>query len=137
MTIEIGKAGGGLPQLAPDLTYPADRKNLNVKTYKEITGIDASGGLTTALSLTGKFAVSLANFLNTTAESMTIKLTIDSVVIWNATFLATSGAQYILGDSGGGNGVAETILCNDSLLLEVQTTADTSINLQYMARPIL
>ena len=138
MTIEVGKAGGGLPQLAPDLTYPGDRVNLNIRTYKQIAGIDATSGLTTALSLSGKFAISLLRFTNTTAELMTVKLTVDGVVIWNDSFngLSTAG-QYLLGNMSAGAGVSETVQCNTSFLLEIQTATDTTINLEYMARPIL
>ena len=138
MTIEVGKAGGGLPQLAPDLTYPGDRVNLNLRTYKQIAGINASLGLTTALSLSGGFAVSLLRFTNTTAELMTVKLTVDGVVIWNASFTGTGTAgQYLLGNMSAGAGVSETVQCNTSFLLEIQTATDTTINLEYMARPIL
>ncbi len=128
---------GGLPQLAPDLTYPGDRRNLNITTYKEITGINASLGLTTALSLSGKFAISLLRFGGTSAELMTIKLTVDGVVIWNDSYTGTSSSQYLLGNVAGGAGTSETIQCNTSFLLELQTATDTSVNLQYMARPIL
>ena len=137
MTIEVGKAGGGLPQLAPDLTYPGDRSNLNLRTYKEITGINASLGLTTALSLSGKFAISLLRFGGASAELMTVKLTVDGVIVWNDSYTGTSTQQYLLGNTSAGAGVSETIECNTSFLLELQTATDTSVNLQYMARPIL
>tara|TARA_R110002153_G_scaffold47169_1_gene133393 strand:+ start:135 stop:665 length:531 start_codon:yes stop_codon:yes gene_type:complete len=130
--------GGGLPQLAPDLTYPGDRKNQNLRTYKEITGINASLGLTTALSLSGKFAISLLRFITIAPEPMTIKLTIDGVVIWNDLFTgAAATSQYLLGNIQAGMGVSEAIQCNTSFLLEIQTATDTSVDLYYMARPIL
>ena len=130
--------GGALPSLAPDLTYPGDRLSLNLKTYKEITGINASLGLTTALSLSGKFAISLLRFKDISTGLMTIKLTVDGVVIWNDSFTGTgTNSQYLLGNTSGGAGVSETIQCNTSFLLEIQTATDPSVDLYYMARPIL
>ena len=129
---------GGLPQLAPDLTYPGDRVNLNIRTYKRIAGIDATSGLTTALSLSGKFAISLLRFSSTSVELMTVKLTVDGVVIWNDSFTSSaSSGPYLLGNVAAGQAVSETMQCNTSFLLEIQTATDTSINLYYMARPIL
>ena len=128
---------GVIPALSPDLTYPGDRFQLNTQTYKQISNIDASAGLTTALSLTGgRFAVSLLQFATLSLENITIKLTIDGVVIWNSTYLAANVTQTLLGTFSA-SGQPELIQCNDSFLLEVQTTADTDIALRYLARPIL
>ena len=140
MTIKTSSLGGGaLPSLTPDLTYPGDRVNLNIRTYKRIAGINASLGLTTALSLSGKFAISLLRFENILEELMTVKLTVDGVVIWNDSFdsIGSISSQYLLGNASAGEGVSETIQCNTSFLLEIQTATDTDINLDYMARPIL
>jgi hypothetical protein len=126
-----------LPQLAPDLTYPGDRNNLNFQTVETISGINGSAGLVTALLLTEKSAFSYLAFTGTSAESMTVKLTIDGVVIWNSTFLATSSSQMLLGYARQGQGAPEMYSCKETLLLEVQTASDTSISLDYLARPIL
>ena len=98
-------------------------------------GIDASAGLTTALSLTGKFAIDYLNFGGVLSENMTIKLTVDGTVIWNDTFVAGNANQLFFGGSSGG--IAESAQCNSSLLLEVQMATDTDINLSYSARPIV
>ena len=128
--------GGGLPRLAPDLTYPS---SLTATTgYIKVTGINAVGALTTALSLTGKFAIDLLQFENITNESMIIKLTVDGVIIWNDTFASGGSTMSLFGSrSTNGTDVSSTMQCNSSLLLEVQTTADASIDLVYVARPIL
>jgi len=134
MTINTsGLGGGGLPRLAPDLTYPADKTG--AASYQQVVGIDASAGLTTALSLTGKFAVSYLNFGGVLSENMTIKLTIDGGVIWNDIFAAASANQLFFGGVSGG--IAESMECNNSLLLEVQMATDTDITLSYLARPLL
>jgi len=128
----------GIPlTLNPDLAYPANRFSQN-NTYIRITGIDASAGLTTALSLTGKYAVSYLEFKSVSIENMTIKLTIDGVIIWNSTFLTDNQEQGLFGNnSSDGDGPDEILQCNDSFLLEVQMASDTSIDLNYLARPIL
>ncbi|MCK5609385.1 hypothetical protein KAR91_46360 [Candidatus Pacearchaeota archaeon] len=133
MTINLSsKTGGSAVLLAPDLTYPSD---LTSPTDPVITvsGIDAQGSLTTVLNLTGKFSIPLLGFTVLTAETITVKLTVDSVVIWNDTF--TSGtALNLLGDLAD---YREPIQCNSTFLLELQTATDTSVDLNYMARAIL
>ena len=134
MTIKTSSLGGGgsLSRLAPDLNFIAD------KTSNGYTAInfDPSSGLTTALSLTGKFAIPFMRIENITSESFTIKLTINSVVIWNRSRVMTATDEYLTGSS---NAAWADIpfSCNTSLLFEVQTTSDSSVDLFYTARPIL
>lgn len=136
--------GGGQIELAPDLTYPSD-KLLDPSTNKQITALDATGGLTTALSLTGKFAISFLFFsVISNGQTLAIKLTIDGIVIWNDigfTFSDAGGELALLGGPntvGSGDKVmAETIICKETFLLEIQTSSDTSITFQFLARPIL
>ncbi len=129
---------GGLPRLAPDLTYPASK--IGSGNFKKITGIDASSGLTTALSLTGNFAVSYLAFHRQTAESNRYKLTVDGVVIWDDTKVASTGVDVFLGNvnvSGTLYSSDTVIECKNSLLLEVHTATDTDIELYYLARAIV
>lgn len=126
--------GGVLPQLAPDLKFPSDKNSLTNTTL--ISGIDGSSGLTTALSLTGKFIVSYISLANFVAETSTVKLTIDGVVIWNDTFTTATGTDYFIGNVVA-NYTDVTLQCNSSFLLEIATTTDTSVDLTYVARPIL
>ena len=138
MTIEVGKAGGGLPQLAPDLNFISNNVASTV-VYQNLL-INPAGALTTALSLTGKFAIAALAFSSVLAENVTIVLTIDDVVIINDNF--TSGISVSLlnatnGTPSGDSNDVGAILCNSSLLLQIQTATDTSVVLNYIARPIL
>jgi len=135
MPILVG-VGGGLPRLAPNLTFPGDRPATD-GTGQVVTGIDASSRLTTVLSLTGKYVISYIVLSALTAESNTSKLTIDGVVIWSDTY--TTGTSDALFGSVETNaaGISESIQCESSFLLEYQTATDTSINLTYQVRPIL
>lgn len=123
--------GGSLPRLAPDLNFIVDKHPLG---YTAVN-FDPSGGLTTALSLTGKFAIPFLRLVNIASESYTVKLTIDGVVIWNSS-RSLANEEYLLGQNTG-NWADIPIMCNSSFLLEVQSTADSSVFLFYTARPIL
>ena len=121
--------------LAPDLSWPSRATSAGIEV---ITGLNMQGSLQTALSLTGKHALSFLYLTNLTAETCTIKLTIDGVVIWNSTF--TTGTTLPLlgninGYTAGNNDLIVQV--NNSLLLEIQTASDTSIDLAFIARPIL
>ena len=136
MTILISSLGacGSLPQLAPDLSFPA---NLNANDgVITVTNIDGSSGLTTALSLSGKWSISLLRFQNLTSESITVKMTVDGVVIWNTSLTPPSSILTLLGHIGTSS-TREFFQCESSLLLEIQTTTDNNCQLAYVARPIL
>lgn len=140
MTIKIGsfEGGGGLLTLAPDLTFPSTLNG--VKGSVVVIGIDASSSLTTILSLTGKFAVDFLYLSRMVLENATIKLTVDGVVIWNDTFLLTNSELSLLGSNEAtsrGVGNSSSILCDSTLLLELQMTTDTDIDFEYLVRPIL
>lgn len=131
----VGSASG-LPQLAPDLTYPSTLSNSS--GFVSVSGIDGSSGLTTALSLSGKFAIDLLWFSGLALESMTFKLTVDGVVIWNSSFTLLVSSLSLFGAfTSSNNSTTSSMQCKNSLLLEIQTTSDTSVTLRYVARPIL
>lgn len=127
-----------LPELAPDLTYPSS-KSSDGQPYYQATGINASAGLTTVLSLTGSFAISMLGFESMTAEQVTIVLTVDGEVKWNDTFTLSSDELWLLGsNSSPVNNIPEAVYgCRSSLTLEIQTATDTSIDFLYMVRPIV
>lgn len=127
--------GGGLVKFAPDLTSFSDRGSV---TSVSLTLLDATGSLTTLLSLTGKFVVHLLNLtLLASNDVAAIRLTIDGVVIWDESGLSSNLAgKSLIGYSAADNW-GEQIRCDASLLLELQMTADTSITFNYMVRPIL
>ena len=146
MTILLNSlvGGGGVPQLAPDLTYPSSKASSG-NNYESITGIDASSGLTTVLNLTGKHVVSLLWFRNMTTENNRVRLTVDGTVIWDDTYtMAAGGAtpgELLLGTIVSTTSpiaaVPEVISCNTSLVLELETATDTNVTLLHMSRPIL
>lgn len=140
MAIDSGDliGGGSNVMLAPDLTYPAD-KLASDNTISQISGIDGSSGLVTALNLTGKHLISFIRYTAITNEIMTHKLTIDGVVIWNGSASSGGNSTTLLGNdpSNTSQTPPETIQCNSSFLLEVSTTTDNAISLNYLARPIL
>jgi hypothetical protein len=124
---------GGLPQLAPDLTWPS---SLSTNTNYATVNLNPMGALTTALSLTGKYAIDLLAFANITAEQVTVKMTVDGVIVWNDTYTAAGNNIRLFGV--GIDGLPpSTMQCKSSLLLEIQTLTDTSVDLNYIARPIL
>jgi len=129
----ITGGGGSGFKLAPDLAFPS--RLTPSGGYATVT-VDPSGALTTMLSLTGNWLINglyLSGFL---AETVTVKLTIDGVVIWNDTFTpATTLHLNTMIDSSAPNGT--DIVCMTSFLLELQTATDTSVSLFYSARPIL
>lgn len=129
--------GGDLPQLAPDLSFPADKANY-LAPYKTVTAAVTAGVLSTVLSLTGKFAYSVGEFSSLIDEAITYKLTVDGVVIWNDVG-GTGGTTQMLMNLTNTQGRGDTglFVCNTSLLMEVQTTTDTSVTMAYLARPLL
>lgn len=136
-----GFGGGGFYKLAPDLNRIANQAAPNL-SYLQIAGIDASGGLTTALSLTGKWLLTAAVFGLTSAELMTVRLTVDGVVIWRNSFTSLSATGIsLLGGNSNISGISGTIndayiYCDETMLIEIETTSDTDIRFQYNARPI-
>lgn len=132
--------GGGLPQLAPDLTYPGDRGSTGLLSI-DVTGIDVSGGvLQEILAATGKFEL---KYLVITAvslsEAVSLKLTIDGEVKWNDSYTidATTRDELIGGVGGAQPTLLESYAVNESLSLEYATNADTNITLSYLLRPVL
>lgn len=123
-------------RLAPDLTYPSSL--FTTAPYEQVIIDPSTGGLVTALSLTGKQAVDLLTFEGLpTTENVVIKLTIDSIVIWNDTFTPTAATLSLFGDTNILDFTFSPFTCDTSFLLEVQTITDTAVTLNYHARPIL
>jgi len=125
--------GGGLYQLAPEL----DR--LGGASNAKFVVINAVGSLTTVINLTGKWMLTAGMFENVAAEIMTLKVTVDGIVIFNSTFTADNSAIAVIGCQLSFNtSINDTyIYCRESLLIELQTTSDSSVQFAYVARPIL
>lgn len=126
-------SGGAGFRLAPDLTYPSSKNSTN--NFMRISPINASESLTTVLSLTGKFVLSHLVFSDQSAETNRYVLTVDGVVIWDASKTASTISDFFLGKYGAAPDIP--IVCNTSILVQVKTTSDATITLVYLARPIL
>lgn len=134
LTAMIGQNYG--VRLAPDLTWFTDRSQ-NARST-QITSIDCSAGLTTLLSLTGKFELQLLYMDGLTTNDIDqIKLTMDGVVIWNTDGMSVNTTLWSLMGKADGDTGPHGLICHTSFLLEMETTADTAINFVYMIRPIL
>jgi len=128
--------GGAGFRLAPDLTYPSSK--VGSGNFTRIENIDASASLTTVLSLTGKFALSYLLIGNQIAETNRYVLTVDGVVIWDASRTAPTTEDFFLGFKGGTSAAADIVIeCNTSILLQVKTATDIIIYVEYLARPLL
>ena len=102
-----------------------------------VSAVDATAGLTTLISLTGKYAVTYINISDlSTTTTYTFRLTIDGVLIFNSAF-TTSGAGTTGNNFEVLNGMA--VLANTSLLLEfdASVSGDTSVGATINARLIL
>jgi hypothetical protein len=121
---------------APDLTWLADH-TLN-QQYKLITAIDATGSLTTLLSLTGKFQISMiwASLISSNDVDQW-KMTIDGVVIHNEDGMSSNSTNHFAMGQGDMDHGFQPFQCNASFLLEAEMTVDASFSLYYHIRPIL
>ena len=67
-------------------------------------------------------------------ETITVKLTVDDIVIWNDTFTSLT-ALPLFGALA--NEPTTPFVCESSLLLELQTDSDASVQFNYIVRPVL
>lgn len=123
-----------LPELAQDLNFVSSLDSTG-SPYKQIT-VNAVGSLTSALSLTGKFALSFIGLANLTINDLSrVKLTIDGEVKIDSTLTGNQATAIIIGSLSSFI-LSETYTCKESLLLEIQTIANTNA-VRYLVRPIL
>jgi hypothetical protein len=132
-----GSSGGGsaLPKLAPDLTWPDDSGTAG--SIVSLNGVNVQGSLQTALLAEGTFSFDYLRISANTIELTTVKLTIDGEVIWNSVDF-TPGSQIFLYNADGTGALAGEggKLVEETFLLEMETLTDTSININYILRPI-
>ena len=126
---------GSVPVLDTDLSFPSSLAS--GVSYKEDTGIDATSGLTTLLTLTGKHVINLLSISSLVSESITIKLTVDGVIRWNDTFVVSSTTLALLGGNFDSSSAYDISSCESSYLLELQTTTASSVTFRHLERPIL
>ena len=128
--------GGGGIKFAPNLNFPSSLTAQ--RGFVVVEGINATGGLTTILSLSGKFIIDGLWFTGLSTEAVTIRATLDGELLWDDTF--ASGVGYLLGGPAGSNNSvsgATSTICEESFTLEIQTTTDTDFDFNYLVRPIL
>ena len=138
-TLNILGGGGGGISLAPDLTFPSTL-NLNIDGVVTVQGVNTVAGLTEMLGLTGKYAIEYLELSAMANESAQIKLTVDSEIIWNNTFTVTAGSLMLYGaqiSASTGSTAGVPFICNTGLSLEVQMSADTSIDIIFSVRKVL
>jgi hypothetical protein len=128
--------GGDLHVLGPDLNFPLDKANGSI--YVNTGTINATGSLTTILSLTGKFLIENLSLNDLIANNIAqIKLTVDGVVVWNVDPVSNSTAEPLIGKLiFNTDPLLEHIGCESSFLLEMQMDSDTDISLLYVVRPL-
>jgi hypothetical protein len=123
-------------RLAPDLTWANDVTNS--ATYESVTNIDASSGLTTVLSLTGRWEILSIYFQGLLADKLLeIKLTVDGIVIWTEAAMADNPTTINLFGAFDGDNGPQGISCDATFLLEFHMDGDSDIDMIYWARPIL
>ena len=126
----------GLPQLAPDLTYPKDKQNAQ-SLVKSVTATVGASPVT-MLSVSGKCVLSsLALGGLSTSGTLTVELVIDGVPIWNTSFANTSSTLNLLGSVGSNvpgdfNGYA----VNPTLTLRLTQSVSSSVICSFLVRPI-
>ena len=123
--------GGSGIKFAPDLTFPSSLRTN--EAYKIVEGIDATGGLTTILSLSGKFIIDYLLLSGaSTLDSTKIRATLDGELLWDDVKTGSTSI-YLLNSTVS---MSPTI-CEESFTLEIQTNTDTDIDFGYLVRPIL
>ena len=125
---------GNWIELAPDLTFPS-AKATGADTYRTSAVTDYStGGLVEAFDLTGPGVFSHLSVSGLTAEEITLKLTVDSVVIWSDTWTCGTGELLFGGDEGATIAVPEMAHFATSFKFEM-TTVDSAVSVLYAWRP--
>lgn len=133
---EIIDIGAG-SRLAIELDFMETRAATTVN-YEQQGLIDASAGLTTLLSLTGRWEIQWFGLSAILANDIDhLKLTIDGVVICSQDGLSSNATTwYPFGPVDGDNGFAH-YMCDSSLLMEVEMSTDTAITFSWAVRAIL
>ena len=123
--------GGSGLTLSPDLSFPSTL-NSPANGLVLVTGVNTTAGLTEMLGLSGKYAIEFLQLNGLASESTQIKLTVDGEVIWDSTFALTATTLTLFGVESG-----TPFICNTDFSLEVQMSADTSIDVAYSVRKIV
>jgi hypothetical protein len=132
---ELLENGGSVIKLAPDLNYLQEQSVGTIQ--KDITGINATGGLTTVLELNGKHLVSALRFTGLTGtDTITVVLEVDGEDIFNSTWVNGSSNLSVFSGTSSGLHMDKNFLVESNMKLKLQTSSDTNVSLTYVARPI-
>ena len=102
---------------------------------ERVSSVDTTtGGLVTVISTSGKFALSHITLSLMPVESLTVKMTVDGVVIFNDTFSNPSSNLKIYDSNSKPNPV---FLSKTSLSLEVESSTGTGVQCDFIARASL
>jgi hypothetical protein len=133
MTINTSNFGGdnALIRLSPDLLALERRVNSTVM-HEEVTLTMVAGVENAILTLTGKHAVSCLELSSLVAESMTVRLVVDTVEIWDAT-VTVAGTEWSLYNELAEQNILPAFQVTSSLVLYLTTTTDLSVKLDSTA----
>jgi hypothetical protein len=122
----------GVPiQLAPDLLALERRSVMyETDTVAMVAGVESA-----VLTLSDKYAVNYLELRGLIAESMTVRMEVDSVEIWNSTI--TTGSTWSLYNTLADQNFLPAFQVNSSLVLYLTTTTDTSIDMYHSEVKIL
>lgn len=132
------RSGSGI-RLATELDFPSSLASPISGTDSNLA-VNTTAGLTEMLGRTGSHAIEYLELANMALESTRIKLTIDGVVKWDDTFTLLAANLILCGAQDGAfaSAVANTpFICEKGFSLEVNMSADTSIDLLFLVRKII
>lgn len=121
--------GGSLVQLAPDLLALERRSGGGINSYEIDTVAMTAGVEGAVLTLTGKYAVSYLDLRSLVSESMTCRMVVDSVEIWDSTI--TTSTNWSIYNTITDQNFLPAFEVKASLVLYLTTTTDTSIDVYH------
>ena len=119
-------------KLSPDLNFPANKLSGQSISIFE-TGFNTTASLTQVVNLQEAGTVLALSLSALTANDLEhIKLTIDSVVVWDTAITSNVATENYIGDVFSNS--YEFIKFENSFVFEVKCTTDTSIDCRYIYR---
>tara|TARA_R110000850_G_scaffold154536_3_gene277992 strand:+ start:7400 stop:7810 length:411 start_codon:yes stop_codon:yes gene_type:complete len=130
MTINTANFGGdnALIRLAPDLLNLEQRLS-STAMYKRETVTMVAGVESAILTLTGKYAVAFLELRELVSESMTARMVVDGVEIWDSTI--TTGSAWALYNELSNQNFLPPFQAASTLTLYLTTTTDTSVEIYH------
>jgi len=118
----------GVPiQLAPDLL--ALERRGGIAMYESDTVAMVAGVESAVLTLSGKYTVNYLELRSLIAESMTVRMVLDSVEIYDSTI--TTGSAWSIYNTITDQNFLPAFQVTSTLVLYLTTTTDTSIDVYH------